>query len=111
MTVEIGADQDSMAKAVEEHHAMANGGAGDRLAHLAWLRIGNDHAIERILEFDVSKSCWLTLDVSAPATYHVFGYRPKATEPDAATSVRELCPAARKIATNLLDHIDAQKPG
>ena len=111
-TVEIGAWEGSMAKDVEEHVAMANGGTGDRLAHLAWLRIDDHHAIERILETDPTKGCYLTLDVSAPATFYVLVYRPKpATDPDTAASVRELCPAARKIATNLLDHIDAQKPG
>jgi hypothetical protein len=112
MTVEIGAWEGSMATEVEEHLAMANGRTADSLAHLAWLRIDDHHAIERILEADPTKTCYLTLDVSAPATFYVSVYRIKSTtEPDTATSVRELCPTARKIANNLLDHIDAQKPG
>lgn len=111
-TVEIGAWEGSMTKEVEAHHAMANGMTGDRLAHLAWLRIDDHHTIERIMATDPKKSCYLTLDVSAPATFFLAMYRSEPTpESDTATSVRNLCPAARKIATNLLNHIDDQKPG
>lgn len=101
-----------MTKEVEAHHAMANGMTGDRLAHLALLRIDDHHTIERIMETDPKKSCYLTLDVSAPATFFLAIYRSAPTpETDTATSVRDLCPTARDIATNLLDHIDDQKPG
>jgi hypothetical protein len=111
MGLEIGALPGSMAKAVEEHLAMANGGAADRLAHLAWLRVDGHYAIERILEFDRTKACWLTLDVSSPATVHTIVYRINAVtgepaESDTDTSVRELCPVTRQVAKNLLDHLE-----
>jgi hypothetical protein len=103
LAVEIGILPYSMAKTIEEHLAMANGGSTDRLAHLAWLRIDDHYAIERILEFDRTKSCWLSLDVHAPATVHTVVYRidPATGEPaesDAETSVSEICPVARQSA-------------
>jgi len=115
MGLEIGAVPDSMTKEVEAHLAMANGRSTDRLAHLAWLRVDGHYAIERILKFDRTKSCWLTLDVSSPATMHVVVYRidatGEATESDTDTSVNEVCPVTRQIASNLLDHIDNEQPG
>jgi hypothetical protein len=116
MGLEIGAAPDSMAKEVEAHLAMANGRSTDRLAHLAWLRVDGHYAIERILKFDRTKGCWLTLDVSSPATMHVVVYRidPATGEPaesDTDTSVSEICPVTRQIASNLLDHIDDEQPG
>lgn len=111
LSLDIGADPRSMAEVVEDHLAMANGGSTDRLAHLAWLRIDGHYAVERILESDRTKGCWLTLDVSAPATMHVLVNRIERADPDTGTSVRELCPVARQVATNLLDQIDDQKPG
>lgn len=90
---------------------MANGGSTDRLAHLAWLRVDGHYVIERVLEFDRTKGCWQSLDVSAPATMHTVVYRiDKATgepaESDTDTSVSEFCPVARRVANNLLDHLD-----
>ena len=115
LAVEIGVQPDPMVKEVEEHVAMANGGSTDQLAHLAWLRIDGHYAIERILEFDPTKSCWLSLDVSSPAALNVAVYRIDSTgEPaksDTETSVNKRCPIARKIARNLLDHLDGDAPG
>ena len=113
--LDIGAEPEPMAKEVEAHVAMANGGS-DPLAHLTWLRVDGHYAIERILEFDPAKSCRLTLDVSSPATFHVMLYPidPASGEPtksDTRTSVRDVCPAARQIAKNLLNHIEDQRPG
>jgi Protein of unknown function (DUF3558) len=115
LALEIGAMPNSMAKEVEQHRAMSNGGS-DPLTHLAWLRIDGHYAIERILEFDKTKSCWLTLDVSSPATINAAVYRidPATGEPaetDTHTSVNEFCPVARQVARNLLDHLDPQQPG
>jgi hypothetical protein len=111
----IGVLTHSMAKEVEEHLAMAHGGSTDRLAHLAWLRIDGHYAIERILEFDRSKSCWLSLDVSSTAIVHVvmnsIDSAGEPTKSDAETSVRKLCPVARQVARNLLNHLDDQQPG
>lgn len=91
-------------------------GTTDPLAHLVWLRVDGHYAIERILKFDRTKSCWLPLDVSSSATMHVVMHRidPATGEPvesDTDTSVNEVCPAARRIASNLLDHIDGEQPG
>jgi len=113
--LDIGALPGSMAKEVEAHIDMANGGS-DPLAHLTWLRVDGHYAIERILEFDPAKSCWLTLDVSSPGTFHVALYpidpaSGDPTESDTRTSMRDVCPVARQIAKNLLDHIEDQRPG
>lgn len=112
--LEIGALPGSMAKEVEAHLAMANGGSTDQLAHLAWLRVDGNYAIERILEFNSSEGCWLTLDVSAPATVHAVMYRidPVTGEPtgsDTDTSLRELCPLTRQVAKNLIEHFDGEE--
>ncbi|WP_330842344.1 hypothetical protein [Actinophytocola sp.] len=110
--LEIGALPASMTKEVEAHVAMANRNSTDPLAHLAWLRIDGHYAIERILEFDRAKGCWLTLDVSAPAAVHAVTYQidpatGERAESDTDTSVRDLCPATRKIARNLLAHLES----
>lgn len=113
--LEIGSQSASMAKDVEAHIAMANG-RSEPLAHLAWLRVDGHYAIERILELDRGKSCWLTLDVSSSGTMYVLLYPLDSTsgEPvdsDTDTSLRDVCPIAGQIAKNLLDYIDDQQPG
>ncbi|MFC4856696.1 hypothetical protein [Actinophytocola glycyrrhizae] len=107
----ISADHRSMAKQVEEHRAMSAGGAVDRLAHLVWLRIDDHYAIERVLEFDRTSSCFLTLDVSSSfvLTVSMYFIDPVTSEPadsDVETAVRERCPTARAVADELLDHLD-----
>jgi hypothetical protein len=113
---EIGALPYSMADEVEEHLAMATDKSIDSLAHLAWLRIDGHYAIERVLELDRTKSCWLTLDVSSTVTLRTVVYRIDTTtgepaETDTDTSVRKVCPVTRKVAKNLLHHLDPQGPG
>lgn len=113
--LQIGTLPYSMATEVEQHRDMSNGGSTDPLAHLAWLRIDGHYAIERILELDRTKSCWLSLDVSSSTIVHVALYRIDTTgepaESDTDTSLRKLCPVTREIAKNLLDHLDDQQPG
>lgn len=109
--VQIGVG-DTMADQVAEHVDMATGRTTDRLAHLAWLRVGTHYAIERVLEFDRSATCMLTLDLSIPGTVHVqvFPTDPSGdpVEAEPADSVESRCPIARRLAAQLLDHLDDQ---
>lgn len=113
--LEIGVLTHPMAKEVEEHIAMANGKSTDRLAHLAWLRVDGHYAIERVLDSDRTKSCWLSIDLSATAIVHISVYAIDSTgEPsnsDTETSVREFCPTTREVAINLLNHLNRDAPG
>jgi hypothetical protein len=110
--LEIGAVTYTMAEEVADHVAMSTGRSGDPLAHLAWLRIGDHYAIERILKFDRAASCWLSLDLSIEGSAFAVVYRvsPSGNPVNAAPadSVEEICPITRKIAKKLLNHLDDQ---
>lgn len=113
--LEIGVMDSTMAEQVAEHVAMSTGRATDRLSHLAWLRIGDHYAIERILKFDPSASCWLSLDLSIEGSAYAVVYPVDASgepvETEAAKSVEEICPVARTVARRLLDHLDDRGRG
>lgn len=109
--VQIGVGS-TMADQVAEHVDMATGRTTDQLAHLAWLRVGGHYAIERVLEFDPSATCTLTLDLSIPGTLYVQLFPTDGTgesvEAEPTDSVEKRCPAARRMAAQLLDHLDNQ---
>lgn len=110
--VQIGALGSTMADQVAEHVDMATGRATDPLAHLAWLRVGAHYAIERILEFDRFATCTLTLDLSIPGTLYIQLFPTDgagdSVEAEPADSVESRCPVARRMAAQLLDHLDDQ---
>lgn len=63
-----------------------------------------------------TKSCWLTLGVTSYATVHTIVYRFNAEtdepiESDTETSVRKVCPIARKVTKKLLNRLDDEQPG
>lgn len=114
LSLEIGVLIHPMAEEVEKHVAMADGRSPDQLAHLAWLRVGGHYAIERILKSDESKSCWLSLDLSTTVVVYLVLDSIDSTgnpvESDTETSVRTVCPTARTVALELLDHLDGDAP-
>jgi hypothetical protein len=112
--LDIGVMDSTMAEQVAEHVDMSTGGS-EPLAHLAWLRIGDHYAVERILEFDPGAGCWLSLDLSIPGVAFVLAVPVNPSgdpvDNDPANSVEEICPIARKVAKKLLNHLDDQRHG
>lgn len=100
----------TMAREVAEHIEMANGRGVDKLSHLAWLLVDGHYVIERILKFDQSGGCWLSLDLRSRNVAHVIVYALDLEQKKVATNTPEFavaafCPRARTVAQNLLRHL------